>query len=392
MVERGIRGGISTCIKRHTVSSPDNTLLYLDANNLYGWAMSQPLPTGGFKFIDPTTDIMTILSRMTGRDIGYIFEVDLHYPQHVHDKLSDLPPAPENVTVTEDMLSQIQKKLYDSHYSNKTFKTTRKLIPSLLDKTNYIIHETVLKQCIELGLVVRKVHSIVSFEQEPWLKSYIDFNTSKRASARNKFEKDLFKLMNNAVYGKTMENVRNHRKFDVRPKNKTLLKHFRRPNFFGVIDIGDDNVLVESKIVEVELDKPIYVGFCVLELSKYLMYNFHYNFSRIKFPGVELCYMDTDSFIYDIPMSESRVFAVMKENEDEFDFSEYPKDHMCYSAKNAKVCLLLFHFHRFRVRRLTSVARKTLTMDSFISDIDCPILHLLTNNLSTIPGHWQVQR
>ena len=340
MFERGIRGGISVGRKRHAESSSENTLLYLDANNLYGWAMSQPLPTGNFKFIDPDTDLLTILNRTTDRETGYIFEVDLHYPEHVHDKLSDLPPAPNSFTVTEDMLSQIQKRLYNSHYSNKTFKTTKKLIPSLLDKTNYIIHETVLKQCLELGLVVKKVHHIVSFKQEPWLKKYIDFNTSKRAVARNKFEKDLFKLMNNAVYGKTMENVRNHRKFDIRPRDKTLLKHFRRPKFFGVIDIGDDNVLIESKIVEVELNKPIYVGFCVLELSKFLMYDFHYHFSRVKFPGVELCYMDTDSFIYDIPMAESQVFAVMKENEDEFDFSEYPKDHMCYSEKNTKV----FHF------------------------------------------------
>ena len=114
---------------------------------------------------------------------------------------------------------------------------------------------------------------------------------------------------------------------------------------FGVIDIGDNNVLIESQIVEVELNKPIYVGFCVLDLSKYLVYDFHYTFSRVKFLGEELCYMDTDSFIYDIPMPESQVFAVMKENEDEFNFSEYPKDHICYSSKNTKVCFF-YNFHR----------------------------------------------
>ena len=265
--------------------------------------------------------------------------------------------APNSFTVTEDMLSQIQKHLYNSHYSNKIFKITKKLIPSLLDKTNHVIHETLLNQCLELGLVVKKVHNIVSFKQEPTLKKYIDFKTSKRAVARNKFEKDLFKLMNNAVYGKTMENVRNNRKFDVRPKDKTLLKHFPRLKFFGVIDIGDDNLLIESKFVEVELKKPTYVGFCVLELSKYLMYNCHCNFSRIKFPGIELCYVDTDSFIYDIPMSESQVFAIMKGNEDEFDFFEYPKDHICYFEKNTKVC---FIFHRFNVVIFTREALSSL--------------------------------
>ena len=107
----GIRSGISVGIKRHAESSSENTLLYLDANNLYGWAMSQPLPTGNFKVIDPDTDILTSLNRTTDRGTGYIFEVDLHYPKHVHDKLSDLPPTPDSFTVTEDMLSQMQKHL-----------------------------------------------------------------------------------------------------------------------------------------------------------------------------------------------------------------------------------------------------------------------------------------
>ena len=193
MSERGLRGGISVGIKRHAESSSENTLLYFDAKHLYGWAMSQPLPTGNFTVIDPDTDVLTIRSRTTDRETGYIFEVDLHYPKHVHDKLSDLPPAPNSFTVTEDMLSQMQKHLYNSHYSNKTFKTTKKLLPSLLDKTNHISHETVLKQCLELGLVLKKAHTIVSFKfkQEPWVKQYIDFNTSKRAVARNKVEKDL---------------------------------------------------------------------------------------------------------------------------------------------------------------------------------------------------------
>ncbi len=199
------------------------------------------------------------------------------------------------------------------------------------------MHERNLKQCLELGLELTKVNEIIEFKQSLWLKEYIDFNTQKRTHARNDFEKDLFKLMNNSVFGKTMENVRNHGRFEICTDGEVLRKWVRNPNFNGVIEINEDTLLVEKKLRKVTLNKPMYIGFSILDISKTLMYDFHYNFAKPNLPNVELCYMDTDSFIYDIPMSKDQVDKVLKDHEDGFDFSNYDKEHQNYSTRNKKV-------------------------------------------------------
>ena len=178
MVEQGIRGGISVAIKRHAKADENNTLMYLDANNLYGWAMSLSLPYGGFKMLDnvQNVNVAEILSN-PNQDIGYIFKVDLQYPTHLHNTQSDLPLAPERLKIDEEMLSEFQAKMHQKLFNNEKYKTTPKLIPNLYDKKGYIIHGDALRQCLDLGLVVTKVHNIVEFKQSTWLKDYIDFNT-----------------------------------------------------------------------------------------------------------------------------------------------------------------------------------------------------------------------
>ena len=133
MVEQGIRGGISVAIKRHAKTDENSTLMYLEANNLYGWAMSQPLPYGGFKMLDNVQNVnfAEILSN-PNQDIGYIFKVDLQYPTHLHDAHSDLPP--ERLKVVEEMLSEFQAKTHQKLFNNEKYKTTPKLIPNLYDK------------------------------------------------------------------------------------------------------------------------------------------------------------------------------------------------------------------------------------------------------------------
>ena len=179
--------------------------MYLDANNLYGWAMSQPLPYDQIK-IDNDIDIKQVLDTADNDENGYVVECDLHFPKEIHEKLRQYPPAPENMVPKDEWLSQYQKELKNKMNIKSS---TTKLIPHLDDHLNYCIHYRNLKYLVDLGVKITKVHNIVSFKQKTWLKEYIDFNTNKRKEAKNDFEKDFFKLMNNAVFGKTMENIKN---------------------------------------------------------------------------------------------------------------------------------------------------------------------------------------
>ena len=201
MFERGIRGGITQAVHRYASANnkymeskydpnQESTYIqYLDANNLYGWAMSQPLPTCGFKWVDIQIDEISGLAKLKNK--GYLLEVDVSYPRSLHDSHNDLPFMCEKMVIGE----------------------VEKLVPNLRAKKNDVTHIRALDQALKHGLVLEGIHRAIEFNQYPWMKTYIDFNTKLRAAAANNFEKDFFKLMNNAVFGKTMENIRKHRNF-----------------------------------------------------------------------------------------------------------------------------------------------------------------------------------
>ena len=191
MVEQGIRGGVSTITKRYAKANnsymneydpeKESTYIqYLDANNLYGWAMSQPLPVSGFRWMNDW-DLQRWDSLPEGK--GCILEVNLEYPENLHDYHNDYPLAPERVTVNK----------------------VDKLIPNLGNKTKYVIHHKNLKQYLDLGMKFTKVRRGIEFNEKPWLKDYIQLNTDLRTKGTTQFEKDFFKFMNNNVFGKTME-------------------------------------------------------------------------------------------------------------------------------------------------------------------------------------------
>ena len=178
---------------------------------------------------------------------------------------------------------------------------TKKLVCNLHNKNNYVAHINVLKQDLDHGLKLKKVHRVIEFEQEAWLKKYTDFNTDLRMKATNDFEKDFFKLMNNAVFGKTMENVRKHRDIKLVRTDKKRNKLVSEPNYHTMKLIDDNLAIIEMRKVKVRMNKPIHLGLSILDLSKITMYEFWYDYVKVKYEDrAKLCYMDTDSFVLNV--------------------------------------------------------------------------------------------
>ena len=310
-IEKGMRGGISYIAHRHAVADnkymknydpevESSYIMYLDANNLYGWAMSQSLPVGDFKWLPPEDFILDNYTDDTRK--GVILEVDLEYPEELHHLHNDYPLASEKILIADHMLSPYCKGLKDSE--NISIGKVRKLVPNLMNKEKYVLHYRNLQQYLSLGMKLKKVHRVLEFTQKPWMKKYIDFNTEKRKMAKNSFEKDFFKLMNNSVFGKTMENLRKRSNIKLETDPDHLLKLTRQPTYVSSKIFDENLVGVQMKKVRLVLDKPSYVGFSILELSKTLMYDFHYNYIRKKYPDAKLLFTDTDSLVYHIRAKE----------------------------------------------------------------------------------------
>ena len=190
---------------------------------------------------------------------------------------------------------------------------------------------------MKLGIKITKVHKILTFQEKPFLKDYIDLNTNLRKQASNDLEKDLFKLMNNAIFGKSMENVLNRSNIKlINNDPEKLLKMIRQPNFQNAYQISDKLCLVESKPIKTVFNKPIYLGACILETSKLHMYQFWYDHLKEKYNNkVELIYTDTDSFIIQVETDD--IYIDMLEDKNLYDFSNYPINHPNYDITNKKV-------------------------------------------------------
>ena len=236
MFEQGIRGGISHISKRYASannkymkdfgeSKPSSFIQYLDANNLYGWAMTQKHPTHGFKWIN--VDKPSVLKLLEKKDTNqsFIFEVDLDYPSSLWKSHNDYPFAPEKVKIDK----------------------TEELICSFLPKKHYVLHYKNLKQYLQEGMILKKVHRGINFVQSPWKEPYIRKNTDLKKKAKNAFEKDFFKLMNNSVFGKTIENIRKRQSVEIMDDSKKAIKLSSKPNFDRVTIFDEHVVAVHMK-------------------------------------------------------------------------------------------------------------------------------------------------
>ena len=217
----------------------------------------------------------------------------------------------------------------------------KKLVCNLYDKKKYVVHINSLKQALNHGLKLKKIHRMIEFNRQAWLKPYIDMNTELRKLARNDFEKDLFKLMNNSVFGKTMENIRKHREIKLVTMDKKRSKLVSEPNYHTINLISEDLSIIEMKKTKVKMNKPIYLGLPILEISKILMYEFWYDYMKPKYnDNVRLCYMDTDSFIMNIKTNDFYK-DISDDVDNRFDTSNYEVKRPLLMEKNKKVIGLM---------------------------------------------------
>ena len=321
-------------MKEYNEKAPSKYIMYLDANNLYGWAMSQYLPKGNFKWMSER-EIKKIDLEKYGANSkkGLILEVDLEYPQDLHDSRNDYPLAPEKVKVSKNMLSGYCKKIVEKYIS---IGLVSKLIPTLRDKKEYVLHYRNLQLYLDLGLKIKKIHRVLKLDQSPWLKQYVDFNTEKRKKAKNSFEKDILKLMNNSVFGQTMLNLR--KRVDVRlvTDEKKLDKLTSKPTYVSS-KILNKNLMAVHKVKEaLTLNSLAYAGMCILDLSKTLMYDFHYNYIKKKYGNrARLMFTDKDSLTYEIEAED--VYKNFWNDKEMFDNSDYPENSQYYCNANKKV-------------------------------------------------------
>ena len=216
--------------------------------------MSQPLPTGGFKLVDVNPNEISELATRT--DKGYILEVNVSYSRELHNPHNDLPFMCERMEING----------------------VEKLVPNLRDKKNYVIHIQALNQGLQHGLRLDRIYRAIEFDQSPWLKTYIDFNTQLRMAATNDFEKDFFKLMNNSVFGKMVENIRKHRNIQLVTTEEKYLCTVMKPNFKSGVLFGKNLMGREMGKIKVVMNRLVYLGQVVLDLSKIVMYEFHYDY------------------------------------------------------------------------------------------------------------------
>lgn len=289
--------------------------------------MTMPLPYSIMEW-DDTVDIQN-LPDITDEH-GFFLEVDLSIPDSLADYFSDFPPAPEPMVIDSTFRSEFANTLRPSASKQK------KLVCNLVAKKNYIIHSHLLKCFIEIGVSVDKVHKALRFRQETFLKEFIEFNTKLRSAATDEFQKTLFKLLNNAVYGKTLENVHDYREVKLVVSKEQLLTFARRPQFHRYVPFTKDCGAVEMKKTSITLNKPMYLGAAILDLSKEVMYAMWYKTIKPAFGDrASLVYMDTDSFVLELRTMDK--IEDLKSIASSLDTSNYPHDHPLHSTTNEKV-------------------------------------------------------
>ncbi|PKK65417.1 hypothetical protein RhiirC2_715563 [Rhizophagus irregularis] len=322
MVENGIREGMTIASYRYAKannlkcpdydsSKPTTWTLYEDENALYSGTMTQYMPTEILEKVSPE-EVPDIQSITPDAEIGYTLEVDLEAPVHLHDFFADYPLAPEKQIVPEEWLSLYNERLVqDKEVGSGKYTTGEKLVQTLYPKKNYVVHYHALQLYMKLGMKVTKIHSGLKFWQSPWMKEYIEKNIRKRKIAkatRDEFGVMYYKLKNNAVFGKQMENVRKHMRVELLRTEED--KKIRR--------LASSPLYVGFKAFEGELQQSIWQA--ILDISKAMMFNFWYSYIKPRYGDkARLLYTDTDSLIMWIETED--IYKDRAERPDIFDLN-----------------------------------------------------------------------
>ena len=267
-------------------------------------------------------------------DIGYFVEVGLTYPVLMKEKTKIFPFAPENKVIPKENYND-----YLNQMKTKNHTKAKKLICDWTDKKTYLVRYRMLNFYVRHGMVVEKIHEIISYKQNKWLEKYINFSTGRRIKSKNQFEKDFYKILKNAFYGKTMASVRNRlklefiKKDEYKKNNKTTTKL----TFNGIHRSYENCDSYTFKKNEVKIDKPIYLGFAILELSNLHMYEIYYDKLQPYFgkENIQLHYIDTDAFVLSVNTND--INKDLKNLEEIFDFINLDENHELFSNKNEKL-------------------------------------------------------
>ena len=348
LIDSGLRGGVCMISQRYSRANhpalgefydANKPLVYLkmfDANNLYGYAMHEPLPLNEYKWL--TNEEIAFIDwnkQKNDQYYGYFVECDLDYPAELHDKHNDFPLAPERLEVNVEMLSEHQITIRKAYSMPKNMQAV-KLIPNLMNKTKYLCHYRNLIFYLQHGMILKKIHRVIRFHQEKWLAPYIETNQNLRAHAGNEFEKDFFKLMNNSVYGKTLENQKKRTDIRLVTRDEKRREFTNKSNCIGFRIFEENLAAVELQKVQILIDKPPSVGFTVVELSKLHMYWFLYDYLKPAFGDkVKMLFTDTDSYLLEFRDKNPDDELFLAKNL--FDYSGYPKDSKYYDNTNNKV-------------------------------------------------------
>ena len=262
MIDSGIRGGVAMITKRYAHANnksmgakmdqtkPASWIKGLDANNLYGWAMSQPLPYGDFKFVTPEEfNKIKWEEQEDEQEFGYIVKVDLDYPERLHEEHNDFPLAPERMAVKKEWVSEKQMNI-KAKYNMPRGDVNVKLIPNLFNKREYVTDYRCLKFYLAHGLTLQKTHSVIRYRQGKWMESYIQVNSEMRRAAKTDNQKNLFKLMNNSVFGKTCENQKKRTNIKLVNDKKKFQELINKPQLMDVR-------IFEENLCAVELQKTL---------------------------------------------------------------------------------------------------------------------------------------
>ena len=394
MFEHGIRGGMTVVNIHEATTDTSNVecqqhIAYIDENNLYGHSMSMKQPYKDFQWLSESEcsefiNTETIQNFDAEGDLGFLAEVDLEYPPDVQEATLDLPLAPEAGSIGEEQLSPYMKRLWTHYYGMQSYHGTQKLLLTHYPKQRYIVHSRALCYYVEKGLRITRCHRAILFQQRAFMKEYVDYHTTQRSQATTISKKNLHKYMVNSLFGKTMEDVRQHLSRRLTHSPSILFRNANSPLCESVMPLGEETIVVTMRKTSVLLCKAIFIGQCILDASKIVMYRLLDQLkSHPTLSDVQLIGGDTDSFFLRLqsPYSLDEIWRSLSN----FDSSNYPLTHPLHSNTN-KARLGCFKDEACG-RRITSFVALSPKMYSFVVDHDTSELNNRVKGIKTYKKH-----